>query len=121
MSLALLQCIPTLFAGRRTWSPPRMRGARIWEATIADHLHAAALLEDLARRGGPRTAREYSERDWLRQALDPEILRAAEESYATHKHGDTTSPRKQVQRRARRPRLARWEVALRMHEAGAPA
>lgn len=100
MSVPVLECIPSLFAGRRTWSPPGMRGARIWEATIADHLHAAALLEDLARRGGPRTAREYSERDWLRQALDPAVLDAQVTAWRAHVVQHTPKPRSGRPRRS---------------------
>lgn len=94
------EILATLFVRRRTWSPPAMRGARVWEATIADHLHAAALLEDLARRGGPRTAREYSERDWLRQALDPAVLDAQVTAWRAHVVQHTAKPRSGRPRRS---------------------
>jgi len=77
-----------------------MRGARSWQAHVAAHLHAAALLEDLARRGGPRTAREYSERDWLRQALDPVVLDAQVIAWRAHVLRHTPKPRSGRPRRS---------------------
>lgn len=117
MSLAVLQSIPALFTGRRTWSPPRMRGARIWEATVADHLHAAALLEEIARRGGPRTAREYSERDWLRQALDPVLLDAQVTAWRAHVLQHTPRPHSGRPRRS----LASYYAQAVQTEAQVPA
>lgn len=113
----LVEAIKTLFVDRYTWSPPKMRGARVWEASIAEHLHRAACLEELARRGGPRSAREYSERDWLRQGLDRDVLSA--NLVAWQEYRTPPVKRARPRRRAERKRLNRWELALQLHEEGA--
>lgn len=94
--------MPTLFVELLDES----RGGRspTWRRTVAAHLHADALLEDLRRRGGPRTAREFSERDWLRQELDPAIVAAAITARATHR---ALHPAK----RPRAPRAPRRSLA----------
>lgn len=64
--------------------------AMTWRGAILAQLMRDAFLEELARRGGPRTAREYSEREWARQALDPAIVEAAIAARAAH-HSITPS------------------------------
>lgn len=108
----LVRELLVLFVDRRTWSPPAMRGARVWQASLAEHLHKAARLEDLARRGGPRNAREYSEREWDRQTLDREVLEANVIAWNTHR-ADLLTKRRPAQR-ARKKRLTRWEYALQL-------
>lgn len=106
----LVETIGQLFVGRRSWSPPEMRGARVWESSLAEQLHLAARLEDLARRGGPRTAREYSERDWDRERLDPLVQEANVAAWNEHRAG--VAPAKRARHAPRSRRLARWELAL---------
>lgn len=94
----MVDAIETLFMGRDSWSPPAMRGAWVWESSLANHLHAEALLEDMRRRGGPRTPREHSEREWLLQALDRDVVEANRAAWARHR-ATTPTPRPRAKRR----------------------
>lgn len=109
-----VEAFTSLFEGRRTWSPPGMRGARVWQSSLAYQVHVEALLEDLARRGGPRTAREYSERDWNREVLSPAVLAANVAAWNQHRLEHTSPPRAPGRRRA----LPKWRVAMALHLGG---
>jgi len=88
----------------------------VWHASVADSLHGAALLEDLRRRGGARTARECSDRDWLRQGIDPAVLDANVAAYAAHRHEVTVpAPRRPSRRRS----LSKWALGMSLHAEGA--
>lgn len=111
-SLLLVDAVATLFVGRRTWSSPEMRGARVWESSLAEHLHRAARLEDLARRGGPRTAREHGDQEFDRLALDATVVDAAVAAWNQHRLEAATPPPR------RRRSLPKWQIAMTLHLGG---
>lgn len=96
-------------AGAPAWAVHvRLDGVpyRGWEARLLAEVHEEALWEDRARRRwAPRTAREYSERDWWlarrRPALSEELVAA----YAAHK---ATAPAPRRSSPGRRRSLATY-------------
>ncbi len=79
-----------------------------WRRQLLQRLHDDALFEAMRRRGGPRTAREHSARDWYLQRRDPAIIAAAVAAYAEHKL-TSTAPRR---RTARKRATAKWRIGM---------